>query len=58
MSWRLRFLKEKMVSNRMPLKTNDNAIKVLSIDRLTALFGDDSIGTNKNMKLITSAPNK
>jgi hypothetical protein len=58
MSWRLRFLNEKMVSNRMPLKTNDNAIKVLSIDRLTALFGDDSIGTNKNMKLITSAPNK
>jgi hypothetical protein len=58
MSWRLRFLNEKMVRNRMPLKTNDNAIKFLSIDRLTALFGDDSIGTNKNMKLITSAPNK
>jgi hypothetical protein len=47
-----------MASNNKLLKTNDNVIKILSIDWLIELFKDDSIGTNKNMKLITSDPNK
>jgi hypothetical protein len=47
-----------MASNNKLLKTNDNVIKILSIDWLIELFEDDSIGTNKNMKLITSDPNK
>jgi len=57
-SCRLRFLNEKMASNNKLLKTNDNVIKILSIEWLIELFEDDSIGINKIMKLITSDPNK
>lgn len=57
-SCRLRFLNEKMASNNKPLKTNDNVIKILSIDWLIELFEDVSIGTNKNKKLTIRAPNK
>jgi len=48
-----------MANSNKLLKTKNNVIKILSIEWHIELFEDDSIGTNKkNMKLITSDPNK